>query len=174
MSALKVLLYLEMALTKSYSCIECYAMNMLASFFYFVGLLAVVHLFSHILDLGSKVVNIIYSKHWLFVGAALKGIVDVTATIYCFRSDSLGSFFASRPYEFYTLFDIIQNLFYSSILTFYAVSSYLRYFDMNSTICLLTQNNSFDASLPPDIDLCLGSGTLKDRYEIIKCSIYVY
>ena len=118
--------YVELCYEKDYSSTMGYAMHIIASFFYFICLVVVAFLFAHILSLGSKFA-MIYSRRGLIFAVCCKGVVDIIALVFCCQAENLGFFFSSYIFRFYTIFDIFQNLLYSTILTFFGLRLIFRF-----------------------------------------------
>jgi len=126
MATLELPRYCFLAHAENYNSITGYTCHIVASFFYFLCLLVVAYLFAQILALGSKLA-MLYSQRWLIIAIIIKGIIDLVTIVYCLLSQNLGSFFSSAAFKVYTIFDIFQNLLYSSILTFFGLRLIYRY-----------------------------------------------
>lgn len=118
MSIFELPRYFDLIVTQTYTSTSCYAVHIVADMFFFVCIAMVVLTFAHILELGPSV-SVIYSKRGLVVAGVMQGIINLTAVIYCASAESLHDFFLSSVYLVFTIFDVVQNLFYSSVLTIY-------------------------------------------------------
>lgn len=102
-----------------------YGMHMISGIFYFICLAIIGLTFADILEFNS-LTRMIYGKRGLSLAVILHTAIDLSGFIYCLQSKSLGTFFASNYYRFYIIFDIAQNLTYSSILVFFGLKLIFR------------------------------------------------
>ena len=117
--------YFLLSLETSYHSTTGYAMHMISGVFYFICLAIIGITFANILELGSLSM-MIYSKRGLSFSIFLHSLVDISAAIICLKSRTLASFFGSRFYLFYMIFDILQNLVYSLVLVIFGIRLIVR------------------------------------------------
>jgi hypothetical protein len=125
MAVLELPRFVYIAKDRSYNSIEAYAIHILAGIFYFICLAIIGMTFANILELGS-LTQMIYSKRGLALAIMAHTAVDISGLAYCVQSKSLGAFFSSIYYRFYIIFDIAQNLSYSTILVFFGLRLIFR------------------------------------------------
>lgn len=114
-----------LAKDRSYGSIRGYGAHIVAGIFYFICLAIIGMTFANILELGS-LSRMIYGKRGLTLAIMVHTAVDISGLIYCVQSESLESFFSSIYYRFYIIFDIVQNLTYSSILVLFGLRLIFR------------------------------------------------
>lgn len=110
---------------EAYNSTVGYGVHMISGIFYFICLAIIGLTFADVLEFSS-LTRMIYGKRGLSVAVILHTIVDFSGFIYCLQSKSLGIYFASFYYRFYIIFDIAQNLTYSSILVVFGLRLILR------------------------------------------------
>ena len=117
--------YIFLVRDEAYSSTLGYGMNMISGIFYFISLAIIGFTFADILEFSS-LTRMIYGKRGLSLAVFVHIVVDLSGFIYCLQSKSLGVFFASIYFRFYIIFDIAQNLTYSSILVVFGLRLILR------------------------------------------------
>jgi hypothetical protein len=118
--------YFLMTMSGHYDSIAGYAAHIVSGILFFLCLAVVSYTFANILELGPYT-KVIYSKFGLAVAFGVHSVIDFSAFIVCLQSQSMATFFASLSYRVYTVFDIVQNLTYSSVLVFYGMRLIYRY-----------------------------------------------
>lgn len=109
--------YIAMMATGEYDCSACYALHIVANTTFFVCLAFVALSFARILKLGAYV-SVLFSQRGLMAAVAIQMPFNIAAFIQCLTMP-LGSFFKSEGFFVFSVFDMVQNIAYTSLLTFY-------------------------------------------------------
>lgn len=125
MAILELPRFVFLAKDRSYNSIMAYGIHIIAGIFYFICLAIIGMTFANILELGS-LTQMIYSKRGLALAIMAHTAVDISGLASCVTSKSLGAFFSSIYYRFYIIFDIVQNLTYSTILVLFGLRLIFR------------------------------------------------
>lgn len=110
--------YFVIAKTQQYTSPVAYGFHVIGIFFYFACLAIVILQFAHILELGPYV-SLLYSKTGLQVAVAIQGLVDFATFIGCCATATLSQLFKSDAFFAFSIFVIIENLTYTSFMSFY-------------------------------------------------------
>lgn len=97
-----------------------YALHTMSGIFYFICLALIGLIFANILELGSYSM-LLYSKRGLSLSVIVHSIVHILTVAYCIEAASLAEFFGSVFYQFFIVFDIMQNLVYSGVLVVFGL-----------------------------------------------------
>jgi hypothetical protein len=103
-----------------------YALHALSGIFYFICLAIIGLIFANILELGEYSM-LIYSKRGLSITVITHTIVHLLTVGYCVQASSLAEFFGSPFYQFFIVFDIMQNLVYSGVLVVFGLRLITRF-----------------------------------------------
>ena len=107
--------FIALAISGQYNCLICYSFHIIADVLYFVSLALVIRTFANILEMGPYV-SFVYSKNGLSIAVILQFAVDLCAYVGCLTAPSLTDFFRTKLFEFFTSFDMLQNVFYAATL----------------------------------------------------------
>lgn len=103
-----------------------YSFHILAGVFYFFCLAMVCFLWHDVLEVTGKV-QYFFSKKGLFLANIIFGSVQVTSFFACILSPSLKVFLKSPLFIIFVFEEIIQNLIYTTTLSFYGLRLLIRY-----------------------------------------------
>lgn len=125
MSLLEAPRYVQFIVTRDYRNTVCYGFHILAGYAFFLCLTLVCLMWGGLLELGTYS-TVLYSKRGLMIANFLFFVIVMVATIVCFDSKNLFSYFDSKYYTFYTLTEMVINFVYSVLIAYYGVRLIVR------------------------------------------------
>lgn len=117
--------YVLMLIYGKYASQVGYAFHMMASYFFFLCLTMIAHLWSTFVELG-RIEAKVYSKVSLFVFNMAFLVVVLVAIVFCVSANSLDTFFDSFTFDVLTIVELVVGLIYSTCLGFLSVKLVIR------------------------------------------------